>query len=337
MSKDYKIISQGEPKEAQKELVIEVLPEFIATFSEKALAEFVKEAEIEGFRKGHAPASIVKEKIGEFRLFEEATQRAIQELIPAIMLEEKIEAITMPHVHLTKIALDSPVEFKMHFYVMPQVELSDYKKIAQGIKKEGAELKDEEVTGYIEQILNARATKNEAGEPVKPELTDDFVKGLGDFKDVADFKAKLTENMKAEKEVQSSQKRRLEIMEEIVKQTTMTLPDILVEEEQHKMLDEFRSRVESMKMNFEEYLTAIKKTEQDLMDEWKEDATKRAKMNVILPQIAQKESIKPEESDIEKEISHLKEHYKDLDENRARVYLAGVLTNEAVFKFLETL
>jgi FKBP-type peptidyl-prolyl cis-trans isomerase (trigger factor) len=92
-----------------------------------------------------------------------------------------------------------------------------------------------------------------------------------------------------------------------------------------------------MKMNFEEYLTALKKTEQDLMDEWKEDATKRAKMNIILPQIAAKESIKPEESAIEKELTHLKEHYKDLDENRARVYLAGVLTNEAVFKFLETL
>ncbi len=337
MSKDYKIISQGEPKDAQKELVIEVSPEFIATFSEKALKEFIEEAEIEGFRKGKAPATMVKEKIGEFRLFEEATQRAIQELIPVIMLEEKIGAITMPHIHLTKIALNSPVEFKMHFYVMPEVTLPDYKKIAEQIKKEVVELKDEEVTGYIDQILNSRATKNEAGEAIKPELTDEFVQGLGEFKSVEDFKARLTENMKAEKELQASQKRRLEIMEEIIKQAVIKLPEVLVEEEQHKMLDEFRGRVESMKMNFEEYLTAIKKTEQELMDEWKEDAVKRAKMNVILPQIASKESIKPEESVIEKELTHLKEHYKDLDENRARVYLAGVLTNEAVFKFLETL
>lgn len=337
MAKDYKIISQGEPKDAQKELIIEVSNEYIATFTDNALKEFVKEAEVEGFRKGHAPESIVKERIGEFRLFEEATQRAIQEIIPTIMLEEKIDAISMPHIHLTKIALNSPVEFKMHFYVMPTVELGDYKKIAKEIKKEEVELKTEEVDGYIDQILNARVTKNEAGEDVKPELTDEFVQGLGTFKDVADFKLRLTENMKAEKEMQSSQKRRLEIIEEIIKQTEIKLPEILVEEEQHKMLDEFKGRVESMKMNFEEYLGAIKKTEQELMNEWKEDAVKRAKMNVILPQIASKESIKPEDSDIEKEISHLKEHYKDLDENRARMYVAGVLTNEAVFKFLETL
>jgi FKBP-type peptidyl-prolyl cis-trans isomerase (trigger factor) len=337
MSKDYKIISQGEPKEAQKELVIEVSPEYISSFSSKALAEFVKEAEIEGFRKGHAPEALVKERIGEFKLFEEAASRAIQELVPTIVLEEKIEAISMPHIHLTKLALNSPVEFKMHFYVMPEVDLADYKKIAKAVKKEAVELKTEEVDGYIEQILTARATKNDAGETLKPELTDDFVKGLGTFENVDDFKVKLTENMKAEKELQSSQKRRLEIIEEIIKETKVKLPEILVEEEQYKMLDEFRARVESMKMNFEEYLTALKKTEQELMDEWKEDAVKRAKMNVILPQIASKESIKPEDSDIEKEISHLKEHYKDLDENRARIYVAGILMNEAVFKFLETL
>lgn len=337
MSKDYKILSQSEPSDAEKDLVIEVSAEFIATFSEKALNEFVKEAEIEGFRKGNAPVSIVKERIGEFKIFEEATQRAIQEIIPTVLLEEKLDAITMPHVHLTKIALNAPVEFRMHFYTMPEVELADYKKIAQSITEEKSELKQEEVDGYIQQILSARAIKNEAGEETKPELTDEFVKGLGDFKDVADFKAKLTENMQNEKNMQTSQKRRLEIVEELIKQSKVKLPEVLVEEEQHKMLEEFKGRVESMKMNFDEYLTTIKKTEEDLKTEWKEDAIKRAKMNVILPQIAQKESIKPDEKTIDTEIENLKKHYADLDENRARIYVAGVLTNEAVFKFLETL
>lgn len=337
MSKDYKIISQSEPSDAEKEIFVEVSVEFIVTYLEKALKEFVKEAEIEGFRKGKAPVALVKERVGEFKIFEEATQRAIQEIIPTILLEEKLDAITMPHVHLTKIAINAPVEFRMHFYVMPEVELADYKKIAQGIKKEREELKPEEVDGYINQILSARTKKNEAGEEVKPEMTDEFVKTLGDFKDIADFKTKLNENMKAEKDVQASQKRRLEIIEEIISQSKIKLPEVLVEEEQHKMLEEFKGRVEGMKMNFDEYLTTIKKTEEDLKTEWKEDAVKRAKMNVVLPQIAQKESIKPDEKAIDTEIENLKKHYADLDENRARVYVAGVLTNEAVFKFLETL
>lgn len=337
MAQHYKIIKKEENKDAEIELTVEISSDFVASFDEKVLAEFVKEAEFEGFRKGKAPADMVKAKIGDLALFQEAAQRAIQESIPNILVGEKLDAITMPHVHLTKLAPGNPVEFMMHFFVMPEVELADYKALAKSIKKETTELKDEEVTGYIDQILNSRATKNEAGETVKPELDDEFVKTLGDFATVADFKTKLSENMAKDKETQASQKRRLEIIEKIITETKFKLPEVLVEEEQQKMLDEFRGRVESMKMNFDEYLTTIKKTGEELMAEWKEDATKRAKMNIVLPQIANKESIKPNADVIDKEIAHLKEHYKDLDENRARVYVAGILTNEEVFKFLETL
>lgn len=336
MSKNYKIISQTEPKDSEKELVVEIPAEFVASFSEKTLNDFAKEVEIQGFRKGKAPIDKVKERVGDFKIFEESVQRAIQQIVPTIITEEKIDAITMPHIHLTKIALDQPVEFKMHFYVMPEVELADYKKIAKDIKKEDSKVEDKEVDGYIEQILDSRAT-GEGDEKVKPELTDDFVKSLGDFKDVADFKAKLTENMQNDKNMQAAQKRRLAIMEEIIKETKIKLPEVLVEEEQQKMLQEFRGRVESMKMNFEEYLTTIKKTEEELMKEWHADATKRAKMNIILPNIASKEDIKPENKDIEHEFKHLKEHHPDIDEARAKVYIAGVLTNEKVFQFLETL
>ncbi len=337
MAKDYEILSKTEPKDSEIDMVVEIPAEFIATFHEKALAQFIAEAEIDGFRKGKAPASIVKAKVGDFRLFEEAAQRAIQNVIPLILLEEKIDAITMPHVHLNKIAINQPVEFRMHFFVMPEIELADYKKIATSIKKEDSKLKKEEVDGYIEQILASRASKNEAGEEIKPELTDDFVKTLGDFKDVEDFKSKLTENMQKDKDIQANQKKRLSIMEEIIAQTKIKMPEVLVEEEQQKMLEEFRGRVESMKMNFEEYLTTIKKTEDELKSEWKDDATKRAKMNLILPNIASKEDIKPDTKDIDHELSHLKAQYPDIDEQRARVYIAGVLTNEKVFQFLETL
>ena len=337
MVDNYKIISQKDRAECEKEVSIEISAEYIETFSDKALADFSKEIEIQGFRKGNAPANMVKERVGEFRIFEEAAQRAIQQVIPEILASEKFDAITMPHVHMTKLAPGQPVEFMMHFYVMPEVELADYKKIAKSVKKEESKLTDEELSGYIEQILNSKATKNEAGESVKPELTDEFVQTLGNFKDVADFKKQLTENMQGDKNTQANQKRRLQIMEEIIKETKMKMPEVLVEEEQHKMFDEFRGRVESMKMNFEEYLGAIKKTEEELKAEWKEDATKRAKMNMILPNIANKEGLKPSQDAIDHEIKHLKEHYADLDEARARVYIASVLTNEEVFKFLETL
>jgi FKBP-type peptidyl-prolyl cis-trans isomerase (trigger factor) len=81
----------------------------------------------------------------------------------------------------------------------------------------------------------------------------------------------------------------------------------------------------------------LKKTEEDLLKEWHTDATKRAKMNLILPSIAKDEKITPDAKRLEKELEHLKEHHKDIDENQAKSYLTHVLTNEAVFEFLENL
>ena len=47
------------------------------------------------------------------------------------------------------------------------------------------------------------------------------------------------------------------------------------------------------------------------------------------------EEILPNEKEVEEETTRLVERYKDADPVRARAYIEGVLTNEAVFMFLE--
>ncbi|MFC1775564.1 hypothetical protein ACFLY0_01860, partial [Patescibacteria group bacterium] len=79
----------------------------------------------------------------------------------------------------------------------------------------------------------------------------------------------------------------------------------------------------------------IKKTEEDLKKEWRTDAEKRAKTQLVLNKIAVEEKIVPEKEKIDHEVKHLMEHYKDADENAARSYVETILTNELVFQFLE--
>ena len=89
-----------------------------------------------------------------------------------------------------------------------------------------------------------------------------------------------------------------------------------------------------MRIEPTEYLKEIKKTEKDLRDEWKVDAEKRAKMNLILPKIALEEKIEADPEKVEHEAQHLAEHHK-VDATRAKQYVEYVLRNEAVLKFLE--
>ena len=64
---------------------------------------------------------------------------------------------------------------------------------------------------------------------------------------------------------------------------------------------------------------------------------KRAKLQLVLNEIAEKENIEPDKSKVDHEVSHLLEHYKDADETRVRIYVESILRNEAVLKMLEDL
>lgn len=342
--KTYKIIDKKELDNSELELEIEISEETISKHREDSIREIGRDIEIDGFRKGNAPQEKILEKVGELSILEKCAYKSINNIVPLIIAQEKIDALTQPSITVTKLALKSPVVFKMKLTLMPEIKLADYKEIskkAAPIKKQ--EITDKEVDEYIDYIRSQRAqaiamSKNEKIDSDKlelPELNDEFVKTLGNFKDVDDFKKQLKENMLQEKEVKEAQRRRLEIIENVISESKIDLPQILVDQELDRMLGKFRHDIESMKMNFDDYLKEIKKSEDDLKKEWKVDAEKRVKMNMILPKIAEAEKLSPNKEEVAKEVAHLKEHHEDIDETHATMYVASVLLNEEVFKFLE--
>lgn len=347
-NKKYKILEKSEPKNSVVTLSVEIEKDFVSSFRNDTISDLKKDVEIDGFRKGNAPEAKVIEVSGELKIWEKNTYKAINTIVPVIMQEEKLNTISMPNISLTKLAPDTNPEIKIELTLMPEIELADYKKIAEKIskpKKEETEVTDKEVDDYINYIRENRAHaehKHAPGEKCEekselPELNDEFVKSLGDFKNVEDFKKQIKENLSKDKEMQSGQKRRIQIMEEIIKESKIQMPDILVEEEQERMLHEFKAKVESFKMNFEDYLKEIKKTEEELKTEWKADAEKRSKMNLILPKIAREEKLSADEKEVEEEVKKLKQHHPDLDDNMAKVYVTNVLSNQKVFDYLDTL
>jgi len=348
-TKDY-IIKNKEEKNSELTLDLEIESQFIDSFKEKAIKNLGKDIEIKGFRKGMAPADKVVEKIGDMKILEEQAVLSINEVLPVITLNEKIEAITHPKIAITKLAQGNNLELKATFILMPKVELADYKKIAKEVPvSKDAEVTEKEIEDYIEYIRKNRAEadymqKKTSGEEVDekekdnlPEFNDKFVKTLGEFKNVEEFKKELLGNMKKDKTTKEQQNRRVKIIEKIIAESKIEIPEILVQEEQERMLRQFKFDIENMKVTFEDYLKELKKTEEDLKTEWKADAEKRSKMNMILPKIAVEEKIKIDEEKLNKEIEHLRSHNKDVNEYQAKVYLANAMTNEKVFEFLENL
>ncbi len=171
-----------------------------------------------------------------------------------------------------------------------------------------------------------------------PELTDELVQGLGQpgqFTDVADFKAKIKEHLTIEKKQSVVAGHRAKITDAIIAGSTIELPQILIDSELHQMFAQMEEDLGRSNLKIDDYLTHIKKTKDDLKKEWAPAAEKRAKLQLILNEIAKTEKIIPDQEKLEKQVKELLQHYKDADPMRVYTYVASVLTNDAVMKMLE--
>jgi trigger factor len=125
------------------------------------------------------------------------------------------------------------------------------------------------------------------------------------------------------------------MIEEIEKETKIDVPDILIQSETEKMIARMKSDIEKMGLKYEDYLKNLGKNDEQVREEFKGDAEKRAKVQMIVGEIAVKENLKPDAEQVKEEVKKVMEAYKDADERNAKMYIENVLVNEEVFKFLE--
>lgn len=322
--------------DSQVEISVVIPFENLAPFREKALNHLKDEMTLPGFRKGHVPEKMMLEKLGELGILEEAAELLIKEAYPDIIVDNNLDLIGQPQIAITKLATNNPLEFKILGNRFPEFSLPDYKKIAKEVlsNTEKILVLEKDIEEVVSQIRKMKAVKEESEEKL-PELTDDFVKTVGEFETVADFKSKIKENLEKEKEFRDKEKQRLQIIEKIIEKANIEVPPVLVQSELDRMFSEFSSDIKQMGQTVTEYLARIKKTEADLRKEWQKDAISRVKFELVLDKIGSTEKIKASEEDIKKEVDHIVEHYSGAVPERVRTYVEHRLQNEEVFKFLE--
>jgi trigger factor len=335
-----------EIKKLEKSL-IEIKAEIASEEFEKYRGEAIKnlgsQVEIDGFRKGNVPGNILESRLNESAILEEMAQIALSKNYAKIIKENKIDAIGYPKVNITKLAKGNPLGFTITVATMPEITLPDYKNIAKEInskEKENIEVTDAEFEAVLKQAKVMRAKELAKGSEIDendplPDLNDEYVKTLGGFKDLADFKIKVRENILSEKVMRAKEKNRLKIIESIIEKTKIEVPEILIDSEIHKMTHKMKTDIENMGLKFEDYLKSIGKTEEELQKDWRKDAEKRAKLQLIVEEIAKTEKLEAPKDMVEAEVKKVTEIYKDANPENARMYIESVLQNEEVFKFLE--
>ncbi|MBV6495184.1 MAG: trigger factor [Acidobacteria bacterium ACB1] len=172
----------------QREIHIEIDAETVKAAYGKAVAKYAKRAVVPGFRKGFAPADVVK-----IRYKEEIRSEVLQAVIPTqvtdAIREHDLNPLTEPHLHLENpdtvvVNGTEPLSLHIHVEVMPEVATPNYKGIE--VTRRVRPVDDKEV----EDLINERLTREAALIPVEgraSELGDTVVVDLqGKFDDAPD-------------------------------------------------------------------------------------------------------------------------------------------------------
>lgn len=323
-------------KSSEVEITGEIAESLISTHKKTVLDKAREDIVVPGFRKGLVPNNILMTKLNEYEVLQEAAELALNEVYPQIIKENELDVLGIPEVSITKLAPGNPMEFQIKVGLVPEIKLPDYKEIAKKTIKKNktadVEITDKDIEEVVGQILKMRRTDEDKPQE---ELTDEFVKTLGQFENVADFKEKLKENIKKEKEVEAKKGLRNEILKDIVEATKIELPEVMVKRETEEVHRRFLKELEENKTTLEDYLKKVGRSEEDIKKQHEIYVEQTLKSRLILDDIARKENITADEAEIEKNVEFLLMRNPESDKNYLNHYVRTVLTNEAVIDFLE--
>ncbi len=184
----------------------------------------------------------------------------------------------------------------------------------------GDDFQDERLRGKtMNYTVRVKAIKKKD----MPELNDDFAKEVGEFKDLAELKAKIRENMEHEKKHQAEHEAKDKLVDELVRRNDFPVPEALVERQIDVRLERGLRALAAQGMRAED----MKKMDFPRLRAGQRDqALKEVKASLILDRIAEAEKIEVSDEEIDKEIQALAEQTKQTPEAiRARLTREGAL------------
>lgn len=198
--------------------------------------------------------------------------------------------------------------------------------------------------------------KQLAGKPIKcrveilgvyekeiPKIDDEFAKTLGKFKDLKELRNQIKANIEKEAKMKEQERQEIEMLEKLTEKSTFDeIPEILLKEESRKMIAELEGNLANQGIKFQDYLTHLKKSEEEMKKEFLPQAKKRVKIALLLRKYAEEKNINVSEKDIDEEVEKITAYYpNDLEvQNQIRSehyrnYLKNTLTNKKVINILK--
>ncbi|GAA4290989.1 trigger factor [Anaerocolumna aminovalerica] len=143
-----------------------------------------------------------------------------------------------------------------------------------------------------------------------PELDDDFAQDVSEFDTLADYKEDIKKHILERKEKDAKRAKEDAVVEKIIENATMEIPDAMIETQTRQMADEFAQRLQMQGLTVEQYFQFTGMNVQKLLEEMKPQAIQRIKTRLVLEAIVKAENITISDEELEKEITNMASSYQ---------------------------
>ncbi|HEY3993827.1 MAG TPA: trigger factor [Ktedonobacteraceae bacterium] len=133
--------------------------------SDKAYRKLVQKIDVQGFRRGKAPRSLVERKVGKEYIYQEGLDDLMNETYRDALKEHSLVPLTSPDVEAPLFEIGQDYHFSIKVPIQPTVELGDYK--ALHFERPSADVTSEEVEKELEQTRERLASWDEVERPAQ--------------------------------------------------------------------------------------------------------------------------------------------------------------------------
>lgn len=149
---------------------------------------------------------------------------------------------------------------------------------------------DHEIKVEKSRKIHFKVKMNMVQEVILPELNDDLAKKFGQT-NMADLQKIIEADVLNQKKMAIKQNKENEVIEALLKITTLEVPESLISQEVERMFKQLQTRTSEMGLPFDKYLEGLHKTEEELKKDMAVQAEKTVKVGLALGEVGKQEKL----------------------------------------------
>lgn len=153
-----------------------------------------------------------------------------------------------------------------------------------------------------------------------PELNDDFAQDVSEFDTFDEYKKSIEEKLKTIAEAKAAKIKSEKVVDAIVENATMEVPDVMYENKVDSMIADFENNISAQGLSLDAYCNYLGTTRDGLRTTFHESAVKSVKGRLVLEQIAKEEKLEATKEEVDEEIGKIAESYGMAKEKAIKIF-----------------